>query len=256
MKKVIGFLLTGVVFAFGGDIEGNYGMSQPGYIQQSYNRDYYYHMCMKSHERPITSVYMMAKDIANQLICSELMPIKMPIGVSVIVDLNRLHQTTDFGRLLSEDLISELQRKNMAVVDLRSQTFMLINNKGEFYLSRNIKNLRAEYRLGYVLVGTYSVGDYDTSVNARIIDVSNGFVVASAHASIPTRIINDLLYNEPSNVPTLELKGSDNVSMNVMPQIVPAPPPPPVYQSTTITAPPTLIKKTPESSKSSEKPKK
>ncbi len=249
MRKSIGFLLTGVAFAFGGNIEGNYALKQPGYIQQSYNRDYYYHVCMRNHNRPITSVYTMAKDIANQLVCSELIPMKMPIGVSVIVDLNSLHETTNFGRLLSEDLISELQRKNMAVVDLRSQTFMLINNKGEFYLSRDIKNLRKQYRLGYVLVGTYSVGDYSTSVNARIIDVLNGFVIASAHASIPTSIINDLLYNEPSTVPTLELKGSNNNNnISMMYQYLPpTPPPTPMVQAPQKVSPKKEANKTKES---------
>lgn len=182
--------------------------NQPAYIQQSYSREYYYKSCMTGHRKPITSVEAMAKDIADQLVCSELMPIRAPIGVSVIVDLNRLHETTDFGRLLSEDLISELQRKNMAVIDIRSQTFMLINPQGEFYLSRNINNLRKEYKIGYVLVGTYSVGDYSTSVNARIIDASNGLVVATAHASIPTQIISDLLYNSSQSVPELQIRGS------------------------------------------------
>ena len=130
---------------------------------------------MMGHEKPITNVDEMAKDIANQLVCSELTPIRAPIGVSVIVDLNKLHQTTDFGRLLSEDLISQLQRKNMAVIDIKAQNFMLINPKGEFYLSRNINNLRKEYKIGYVLVGTYSVGNYSTSVNVKMIDASNGF---------------------------------------------------------------------------------
>ena len=185
--------------------------NQPAYIQQSYSREYYYKSCMMGHEKPITSVDEMAKDIANQLVCSELTPIRAPIGVSVIVDLNKLHQTTDFGRLLSEDLISQLQRKNMAVIDIRAQTFMLINPKGEFYLSRNINNLRKEYKIGYVLVGTYSVGDYSTSVNARIIDVSNGLVVATAHASIPTQIISDLLYNSSQSVPELQIRGSSMV---------------------------------------------
>ncbi|GAB6077338.1 hypothetical protein JCM8795_00240 [Hydrogenobaculum acidophilum] len=182
--------------------------NQPAYIKQSYSREYYYRSCMAGHQKPITSVEAMAGDIANQLVCSELTPIRAPIGVSVIVDLNRLHETTDFGRLLSEDLISELQRKNMAVIDIRAQTFMLINPQGEFYLSRNINNLRKEYKIGYVLVGTYSVGDYSTSVNARIIDASSGFVVATAHASIPTQIISDLLYNSSQSIPELQLRGS------------------------------------------------
>ena len=68
----------------------------------------------------------------------------------------------------------------MAVIDIMAQTFMLINDKGEFYLSRNTNNLRKEYKIGYVLMGTYSVGDHSTSVNARIVDVSNGLVVATA----------------------------------------------------------------------------
>ncbi len=206
--------------------------NQPAYIQQSYNREYYYKSCMMNHQEPITSVYAMAKEIANQLVCSELTPIRAPIGVSVIVDLNRLHETTDFGRLLSEDLISELQRKNMAVIDIRSQTFMLINPAGEFYLSRNINNIRKAYKIGYVLVGTYSVGDYSTSVNARIIDASNGLVVATAHASIPTQIISDLLYNSNQSVPELEIRGSSMVpSYQNVAQATVQPPAPPAEKS-------------------------
>ncbi len=230
MKKVFLFLglMVGVTYlGFGGEKDAHQviyqtiyqkkvikkaetpKVNQPAYINESYTRDYYYHACMKAHQqKPITSVYRMAKNITDQLVCSELTPIRAPIGVSVIVDLNNLRQTTDFGRLLSEDLISELQRKNMAVVDIRSQTFMLINHQGEFYLSRSVKNLRDQYRLGYILVGTYSVGNFTTDVNARIINAQTGFVIATAHTSIPTQIVSDILYNSAQNIPTIELRGT------------------------------------------------
>lgn len=261
MRKIVFLLLSGVVaFAFangdknnanGKDISKNQNstlhndnknteqINQPVYIQQAYNRDYYYHICMENHKERVISVYAMAKNITNQLICSETTPINAPIGVSVIVDLNKLHQTTDFGRLLSEDLISELQRKNMSVIDIRAQTFLLINDKGEFYLSRDINNLRKKYKLGYILVGTYSVGQFNTTVNARIVDATNGFVVATAHSSIPTQIISDLLYNPPSSIPEIQLRSSNeqpnqnNISMNVTP-LIPTAPVKPQTQTNTI----------------------
>ncbi len=148
----------------------------------------------------------MAVNIVDQLINTELMPIKKPVGVTVIVDLNRLNSTTDFGRLLSEDIMTNLERAAMAVIDLRAQKFISINNNGEFYLSRNIKKIRDQYGLGYILVGTYSVSDYIKEVNVRLIDASSGYIVSTAHSSIPTAVIEPYLYNSASPTPLIELK--------------------------------------------------
>lgn len=173
---------------------------------KSYDQCLFGDNCIKKEQRKILNVDDMAVNIVDQLINTKLMPIKKPVGVTVIVDLNRLNSTTDFGRLLSEDIMTNLERAGMAVIDLRAQKFISINNNGEFYLSRNIKKIRDQYGLGYILVGTYSVSDYITEVNVRLIDASSGYIVATAHSSIPTAVIEPYLYNSASPTPLIELK--------------------------------------------------
>jgi hypothetical protein len=62
--------------------------------------------------------------------------------VTSFANLNKLSETTSFGRLIAENLIHELQVRKWQVFEVRLTRDIIINESGEFSLSRDIKKLK------------------------------------------------------------------------------------------------------------------
>jgi TolB-like protein len=108
---------------------------------------------------------------------------KGSIAVTTFVDLNLLEKTTYFGRSLAESMFNELFIRGFNVSDFRGKNAISINSKGEFYITRDIKNIKSqEISNTYVLVGTYTKIGRNILINVRIIDNNSGNLVASARS--------------------------------------------------------------------------
>lgn len=119
--------------------------------------------------------------------------------VTSFVNLNKLAETTPFGRLVAENLIHELQVRKWQVFEVRLTKDIVINETGEFSLSRDIKKLKDQYKIGGIVAGTYSVADGHIIVNTRVIDINTGLVVSSGQIHVPSNWFTDtLLYSEDS----------------------------------------------------------
>ncbi len=105
-----------------------------------------------------------------------------PVAVTSFVDLHYLEKTTHFGQLISENFMSELYKQGLDVVDFRARKNIVMNSRGQFFITRNVKKVRIKPRSRYVFVGTYSLIDNSILLNARIIDNTNDELVASARA--------------------------------------------------------------------------
>lgn len=123
-------------------------------------------------------------DIANQLQQSNKLGEILPneIAITAFVDLHQLNKTTRFGRILSESFYNELFIRGFNVLDFRGQNAISVNADGEFFITRDVKKLSKEVRNSYVFVGTYAPFGNGIMINARIIDNTDGKVVASARA--------------------------------------------------------------------------
>jgi len=120
-------------------------------------------------------------DMSNQLAKNNILQKnKGSIIITTFVDLNNLKKTTNLGRLLSESLINELFIRGFNINDFRGENRIVINKQGEFYISRDIKNIKSEVPNTYVLIGTYTKVDNKMLLNVRIIDNKSGKVVSSA----------------------------------------------------------------------------
>ncbi len=104
---------------------------------------------------------------------------------STFVNLDDLDDTSPLGRLITENLIHELQVRHWNVYDIRLSKAVAVNPAGEFVLTRDPKLLEYQYLVAGVLAGTYSVTDDEVFVNARVIDVNTGVVVSSGQISLP-----------------------------------------------------------------------
>jgi len=109
------------------------------------------------------------------------------IVVTSFVLLDDLKTTSKFGRLLGESMISELHTKGFKVTDFRGRDAILVNKKGEFYITRDTSKLKDEMANANILVGTYSSFDQNAIlVNVRIMNFGTGEILSSARAVYTT----------------------------------------------------------------------
>lgn len=103
-----------------------------------------------------------------------------PIGITTFVNVDDLYSTSTFGRMLSEQLMSELAMKGYDVIELRhSDALQFLNPSGEFALSRDIATVRRERELGGIVVGTYVVSPVRVYLNARLVDPTSSMVLSA-----------------------------------------------------------------------------
>ena len=120
-----------------------------------------------------------------------------PILVTSFSNLDNLNETNSFGRLIAEQLMHELKVRGWQVVDLRLTKSVIVNQTGEFSLSRDLGRIRESFPIGNVLVGTYSRTTDGVLISARIIDVATGHVQSTAQ----TRVQRDRFVNNLVSVP-------------------------------------------------------
>jgi len=144
--------------------------------------------------------------LADQLDRNSTVDVRKRVTViSSFANLNDLGESSSFGRLVGENLLHEMQVRNWAVSDLRLSRSLVINEAGEFSLSRDIKRVRETLPAGQVLTGTYTDTADGVLLSARIIDLATGEVVSTAQ----TRFVRDRfvagLIDKPRALPLIAL---------------------------------------------------
>ena len=83
------------------------------------------------------------------------------------------------GRLLSEQISSRLAQYGYKIMEmkLRQESVFIKEGKGEFLLSRELKDISAKHDADAVLVGTYAVADSFVFISARIVSTENNTVL-------------------------------------------------------------------------------
>lgn len=103
-----------------------------------------------------------------------------PIGVTTFVNVDDLYTTSTFGRMLAEQLMSELAMRGYDVIELRhSDALQFMASAGEFALSRDLAVVRKERDMGGVVVGTYVVSPVRVYINSRLLDPSTSMVLSA-----------------------------------------------------------------------------
>ena len=103
-----------------------------------------------------------------------------PIGVTTFVNIDDLYASSTFGRMVGEQLMSELAMKGFDVVELRqADALQFLNTSGEFALSRDVRTVRPHRNLAAVVVGTYVVSPERVYVNARLIEPSTSLILSA-----------------------------------------------------------------------------
>ncbi|HBG05971.1 MAG: hypothetical protein A2075_16390 [Geobacteraceae bacterium GWC2_58_44] len=122
--------------------------------------------------------------------------------VTSFINLNKLSETTPFGRLVAENVIHELQVRKWKVFEVRLTKDVVINETGEFSLSRDVRKIKELYKVGGIVTGTYSVAGNHIIVNARVIDIETGLVASSGQIHMPINSFTEaLLFNGEALAP-------------------------------------------------------
>ena len=118
--------------------------------------------------------------------------------VTTFVNLNDLYETSALGRLMSEQLMGELQKSGAEIIDARMATSLQISEGfGEYALSRDMSQLSYVHEAQTVVVGTYSVAADEVIVNARLLQQENGSILSSASIVFPTDTLTASLLQNP-----------------------------------------------------------
>ncbi|MCX8026366.1 MAG: FlgO family outer membrane protein [Thermodesulfovibrionales bacterium] len=124
--------------------------------------------------------------------------IQNPVVVTSFPNLNKMKETSNLGRLIAESLMHELQIRRWSVIDVRLVREIIINEEGEFSISRDIKKLKDSYNISGVVTGTYAFTNDSIIVNARAIDIETGVIKSSGQIAIPIDGLESLLLSNQS----------------------------------------------------------
>jgi len=121
--------------------------------------------------------------------------------IGSFVDLNDMGKSSPMGRLIAENLMHELQVRSWKIFEPRLMQNFMINEGGEFVLSRDVKQLKSKFGVSGVVAGTYVVSGDAIVVNARVVHVETGMVISSGQIQIPSNWFADALLTVSSNRP-------------------------------------------------------
>ncbi len=141
-----------------------------------------------------------------------------PLGVTTFVNLDDLYTTSSFGRMVSEQIMSELTMRGFDVVELRhSDALQFMNTTGEFALSRDSSSVRNERKLGGIIVGTYVVSPVRVYVNARLVDPSSSVVLSAGSVEMEKTTELARLLRGGGVTPTLERIPVKHIGLSTFP---------------------------------------
>lgn len=117
-----------------------------------------------------------------------------PIAVSSFIDFDSDSQNSStLGQLISENLLGQLHKQNIAVVDIHLMDALHINEKGTFAFNQEMEGYFYSESVKYVLAGFITQHAHGVAVNARIIQFNNQQILATASTLIPYYVAD--IYN-------------------------------------------------------------
>ncbi len=129
-----------------------------------------------------TELSLRVRELAAELLATSREPIpgELQLAVATFVSLDQLYETSAMGRYLSEQLLHELQRAGVDVIEVRMMPSMKISQThGEYVLSRDMGELNYVHEVDAVVAGTYTVANGQIFLNGRVLAVETGKILSS-----------------------------------------------------------------------------
>lgn len=104
----------------------------------------------------------------------------LPLVVASFSDSENVSATTGFGRMLSQQFLTQFVNNDYKVIELLLRNNIYISESGgEFLLSRKAKDLSRQYKAHAAVVGTYVVAHDTIFVNSKVVDISTNTILAA-----------------------------------------------------------------------------
>ncbi|MBI5815608.1 MAG: hypothetical protein HZB29_08360 [Nitrospinae bacterium] len=108
--------------------------------------------------------------------------------MTTIVPVDNIYKPTSFGRICSEQLMTEMDKSGMKMIEARKTgDYFIKDNQGEFALSRDLKKIAAQASADAVMVGTFAKSRDQILINVRLVDLKNSSVIAGASTMMDVR---------------------------------------------------------------------
>jgi len=113
-----------------------------------------------------------------------------PILAASFVDIDDLTKSATLGRTVSEQIANRLAQHGFKILEvkLRQDSVFIKEGKGEFLLSREVRNLGPTRGVYAVLVGTYAVSNQFIFVSARVVRTEDSSVITGYDYELPNDV--------------------------------------------------------------------
>ena len=131
------------------------------------------------------------------------------VAIVDAVPLSDLKRETEFGRLISEYMLTDLADRGLKVTELRlGREINILPQTGEFILSRNIGELASDApMLDYVLVSTFTNTRKTLILQGRLVGLKSGLVETSWRYTLPLNRELLGLFHTPEQPFTIAVNG-------------------------------------------------
>jgi TolB-like protein len=125
--------------------------------------------------------------------------------VTSMVDLNEVQNTNALGRMISEHVLHELAVRLWAVVDVRANVGLILNETGEFLLTRDSSRGHSNHSDGMVVTGTYMATTDGVLVNLKVLDAVTSQVLSTAQTRLESSVFLSRLATKPMVSKTMKI---------------------------------------------------
>ena len=122
------------------------------------------------------------------------------VGITNLVGVTgQYDESSPLSLVLSEQLVQELHRRKLNVLDFKATDFIRVTPKGDFALTRDYLELDEIMPITHVLVGTLSHHRDGVMANARLVDINTKEVASVAQVFFPEHVVQQLSlgYGQP-----------------------------------------------------------
>ncbi len=115
------------------------------------------------------------------------------VGITNLVGVTgQYDESSPLSLVLSEQLVQELHRRELSVLDFKATDFIRVTPKGDFALTRDYLELDEIMPITHVLVGTLSHHRDGVMANARLVNINTKEVASVAQVFIPAHVVQQL----------------------------------------------------------------
>jgi TolB-like protein len=134
-------------------------------------------------------VDQLALSLSDTMLVSE----EPTIAVTSFVELNQsLQSTNQLGNQLSEGLMLALQRFGFLTVDFKVMDNVKIASSGDYSFSRALPELNNRLSADHVLSGSLIYREQGVEIQARVVNLKNKSLAASARTVIPYYVLQHI----------------------------------------------------------------